>query len=380
VTVPDSHMYCALAFRALAGLPAGHGWCEQAARPALPSGATTRVRGLSLGPGRRRLGEEKKPQKVLQGCALAAEGATGVDALPRRLLTCAMGLALGYRKATQVARAEDAKNRLLEENSTMKALRSRFMESQSKLESAAGAGKTEAVERALDTILEFFESSNKVWNEIGPLAARERDVWVAIKTGSGPKAFEVVNFQFLTNYYAFWKSFNSFFDCLISTMDNSIPREHDLTATPRIDAFIGIEKQDAAGSGKIARLESLFLKIQDFRKTQVAIDQAPINVLATAAPIISSFCQDGEYNDGLGSLIDIQGQLLQDLRSPDVRAAMLKRPSVAKALRIQPDNAEGVVTHRALELLFQSQGVFLFVNNFQEQVVQRLVGIKNKTS
>lgn len=306
----------------------------------------------------------------------------GMGAGSRRVVSFLCGLVLGRTTAWAPAHADDvpssARSPLFEKNPLMNKLRLEFIRSRAELEHAASAGKEQAVRDSLDTILGFFESKNPAWGEIGAIGVRERDIWreiSAAKTWPSPAGFE--NLLFLKEYYAFWGSFNALFDCLIGTMDDGFPKRRDGLVVPRLGALVDIERQDVTSPGAIARLETLFSTIEDARASQAAAARPAVSTITKVAPIISSFCQDGEYMDSLGSLIDMQGQFLGDLRAPDVKASVAKRAKVAKVLRIRPDTPAGVVLHRVLEQLYESQGVFLFVNRFQEQVVDNLLTVQS---
>jgi len=279
------------------------------------------------------------------------------------------GAAAEDRAGAQVGRAPS--NLLLDANPVMKKFALRFVECQRALEQP-GSVDSRLVASTIATILDFFSSN--VWDEVGPIGAQERDIWRSAYTLAESAVLTKGDARFLKDYYAFWSTFNNMFDALLLRMDSTLPLARDKVIKPSIDDLVdvdqsGREKRVEVFGGKVGMLPGLFADIEVLRPL---FSRQPTGYSARAVATIRTFCQDGEYMDGLGALIDVQVELLSLLRALGGGEAP-KESAALKALQVWPLRASVTnVEARVAQLLYRMQGVFLFVNSFQEEVVDSL--------
>lgn len=256
-------------------------------------------------------------------------------------------------------------NLLLEANPVMKKFTIRFLECQRALEQSNSLDSN-LVAGTILTILELFSSN--VWDEVGPIGARERDIWRSVDPPAKGAALKRADVRFLRDYYSFWGVFNNMFDVLLLRMDPTLPGVRERLITPSIPDLVSADQQVGAFGGKVASLPGLFAEIQRSRGNS----RKSIEYSASAIASIRTFCQDGKYMDGLGALIDTQVELLGFLQAlGDGKAP--KESLALKALGMWPQTSNIPDSKaRAVQLLYQMQGVFLFVNQFQEEVLTSL--------
>mmetsp|Transcript_20107 Transcript_20107/g.69750 ORF Transcript_20107/g.69750 Transcript_20107/m.69750 type:complete len:398 (-) Transcript_20107:133-1326(-) len=279
------------------------------------------------------------------------------------------GAATEDRAYAEVDRAPP--NLLLDANPVMRKFALRFVECQRALEQP-GSLDSKLVASTIATILDFFSSN--VWDEVGPIGAREKDIWRSADTPAEGVVLKRADARFLNDYYAFWGTFNNMFDALLLRMDPTLPLARDRLIKPSIDDLVDVnqsggEKRVGVFGGKVAMLPGLFADIEVLRPL---FSRQPTGYSARAVATIRTFCQDGKYMDGLGALIDVQVGLLNLLRAFGGGEAP-KESAALKALQVWPLSASVTnVEARVVQLLYRMQGVFLFVNSFQEEVVDSL--------
>ncbi|CAE8741231.1 unnamed protein product [Polarella glacialis] len=279
------------------------------------------------------------------------------------------GAATEDRADAEVDRAPP--NLVLDANPVMRKFALRFVECQRALEQP-GSLDSKLVAGTIATILDFFSSN--VWDEVGPIGAREREIWRSADFPAEGAVLKKADARFLKDYYTFWGAFNNMFDALLLRMDPTLPLARDRLIKPSIDDLVdvdqrGREKQAGVFGGKVAMLPGLFAGIRVLRPL---FSSQPTEYAARAVATIRTFCQDGKYMDGLGALIDVQVELLGLLQAVGGGEAP-KESAALEALQVWPQRASVTnVEASVVQLLYRMQGVFLFVNSFQEEVVDSL--------
>lgn len=266
-------------------------------------------------------------------------------------------------------------SRLLEQQPALRGFAERFRPLQ--LRFAQAQGDNEAAPAALDAIIDFLESKAAA-SELGILGDRERDIWAEVEKSGTAGAEQII---FLKEYYSFWSSFNTLFGSALVSLSNTLQQSPASAAVVSdIVNIMTLDSQSGKFEGNVDMLQGLFRRMTKFRRGRQknfdsGLQRNQKDSLANsdaaskeAAGLIRTYCKDGKYAPGLGALIDLEVVLLQYLRAV-VAGELPEFPEVLAQLNIFEDSGTGVTKRKVVLQLYRIQGVFSFLNFFQDEVL-----------
>eukprot|EP00931_Biecheleriopsis_adriatica_P115759 TRINITY_DN91512_c0_g1_i1.p1 TRINITY_DN91512_c0_g1~~TRINITY_DN91512_c0_g1_i1.p1 ORF type:complete len:399 (+),score=75.29 TRINITY_DN91512_c0_g1_i1:59-1255(+) len=294
-------------------------------------------------------------------------------------------LSSGLRGAASAAESVSLPKPLLEGNPMMKSFFQKFTAQQNALQalkSPVEGADREIVRGALDCIAEFLSSN--VWEEIGPLGVREAAIWSSYVKSEGKAPPGAADVLFLREYYAFWSTFNSLFDMVLVSLSPTLPRTREKTGAPQIQELVDIDNDTRQWDRKVAYLPRLFRDIYkakpgEKRFGKMASSERLKEKLDSvqAAKIISSFCQGGIYAPGLEKLVQEEVPLLRFVKALDEKQANPQVPALLQSFAGGADavamEGDTVFERKVVLLLYRLQSVFLYLNGFQEEVLNSLL-------
>lgn len=234
----------------------------------------------------------------------------------------------------------------------------------------------EADPAALDAIIDFLESKAAA-RELGLLGDREQEIWAEVEKSGTAGAEQTL---FLKEYYSFWASFNLLFDSALLPLSKTLESRGDAIAVSDISDIMKLDAESGAFAGNVNLLQGLFRRMTKFRrdrqKTGVGgLARNARDSLANsdalsqeASVLIRTYCKDGKFAPGLGALVDLEVVLLRYLRAV-VGGELPEYPDVLNQLKIYEEKGTGVTKRKAVLLLYRIQGVFSFLNKFQDEVL-----------
>eukprot|EP00930_Biecheleria_cincta_P001572 TRINITY_DN102706_c0_g1_i1.p1 TRINITY_DN102706_c0_g1~~TRINITY_DN102706_c0_g1_i1.p1 ORF type:complete len:440 (+),score=102.85 TRINITY_DN102706_c0_g1_i1:26-1345(+) len=314
--------------------------------------------------------QQSRRQQLLLGLAVfPAAGACGIAGSP------AEAVAAGV-------------SRLLEQQPALRGFAERFRTLQLRLDPGQTNSPTldqgqqlrgdgEADPAALDAIINFLESKAAA-DELGILGDREKDIWAEVEKSGTAAAEQIV---FLKEYYSFWASFNLLFDSALVALSNTLETSRgDSKVVSDIVNLMTLDAQSGTFSGNVDLLQGLFKRMTKFRRDRRknfvsglkknAKDSLANSDAASqeAAALIRTYCKDGKFAPGLSALVDLQVTLLRYLRAV-VAGELPEYPDVLNQLKIYEESGTGVTKRKVVLLLYRIQGVFSFLNCFQDEVL-----------
>lgn len=350
--------------------------------------AGLRVRRASLAHCRGECGDISLPAAATGSSCSGATAAVASQSWRRRqqlLLGLAVFPAAGAC-STSGSSAEAAEavamgvSRLLEQQPALRGFAERFRTLQLRF----GQSQTdslqvdsEAAPAALDAIIDFLESK-AAGDELGILGDRERDIWAGVEKSGMAGAEQII---FLKEYYSFWASFNSLFDSALVSLSNTLERSRgDAKVVSDIVNIMTLDSQSGTFAGNVDMLQGLFRRMTKFRRDRQknfvsGLKRNSKDSLANsdaaseeAAGLIRTYCKDGKFAPGLGALVDLEVVILRYLRAV-VAGELPEYPEVLTQLNIFEDSGTGVIKRKVVLLLYRIQGVFSFLNYFQDEVL-----------